>query len=157
MERDDADGMDAMLDERGLDVDGVVAGRLVVMWAMSHDAILCMERLLERGLNPDTGNYGSSLLLCAASVGSHAVMSLLLDHGADPNNTMWMGLSPLHCAVMRCPEEKALEMSVLLLGAGADPTLPDNDGLSPLAQAASRWTPESFRMLVSHLPDRSIM
>jgi ankyrin repeat protein len=148
--------------------------------APTHEAML--EGMLEAGGDPDGGEEGPSLLLCASYVGHTSVVDLLIGHGADPNHggavpSFWLagvvGLiddsaseevrsvlpEPRDASVDNVPPlvgaawQHRTEVVADLLAAGTDPDLPIDEAFTAMHAAAVRGHHAAVDLLLLHGAD----
>ncbi len=92
-----------------------------------------LEKILARGVDPNSvNNAGHTLLMIASFFGHKEIVHLLLDKGADPNLLCQDNEnSALHYAA----NQKQKEVIQILLTRGADSTLLNKDGFTPALHA----------------------
>jgi ankyrin repeat protein len=107
------------------------ATRIVVASQTGHAEIV--ERLLDRGINPNLTNGTNSLLIVAVRSKQMEVAKVLLARGADPNLTAGTGITPLSWAI-RTGDPALVE---ILVQSGADPQLRSINGKTAFDEAQS--------------------
>jgi ankyrin repeat protein len=74
-----------------------VSGRNPLHWAAANGHKDAARRLLEHGVNPDTGDrHVRTALSWAAGNGQGETVSCLLRNGSDPHSEDVSGRNPLH-------------------------------------------------------------
>ena len=101
-------------------------------------AAVCINLLIERGVNVNAGNSANVTPLHFAILNHQELVPLLLDSGADPNHTMRDGESALHYAVRPRPSRESLAVVRQLIRAGADPKLRNHEDKTPMDLAVER-------------------
>ncbi len=92
-------------------------GTTALHWAVLHDDVELVSRLLQSGAHPDVANeYGVTPLYLACTNRSQLMVKALLQSGANPDAELISGESVL----MNCARTHANEALDLLLAAGAD-------------------------------------
>ncbi len=109
--------------------------------SITHADPACARLVLERGARVS----GTNALFRVLDVDRLTNLELLLAHGADPNESGPMGLSPLLWAIRRRRSRAHIEA---LLAAGADPTVCAHDGASAAAWAMRFGLPDVAKRLV---------
>jgi hypothetical protein len=111
----------AMLDEHpSLATKHLFGNRLPIVLATSLKRSDLVSLLLERGADPNARD-GSGWPLMAAAYGNDvATGRILLEHGADPEQSGFLGMKPLHV----CQDETHREFRALLENHGKNPGEP---------------------------------
>ena len=106
-----------------------------------------LEKLLSAGANPNTqtGQYGSTALMAAASSGYDKGVQVLLNASADANIQSSHGSTALHWAA----EKGHLGICKMLLASGARASLTNSNGSTPLGLAQSNGHHEVCELLRS--------
>ncbi len=126
-------------------------GTSALHWAVYHDDVPLIERLLTLGADPNVRNdYGATPLSVAAVVGNPVVVGKLLEAGADAESPNGDGQT----ALMIIARTSNLEVARLLLRRGADANARERwRGQTALMWAAAEGQPEMVRLLVEHHAD----
>ncbi len=127
---------------------GVKMNYTPLIWAMktrSSDVPVIMAMLIKAGANVNERNeFGSTVLIIAASRGRNQLVDILLRSGAEINATVEGSvLTALACAVERGHTETVR----LLIDAGADFETKDKSGNTPLMIAKSKGYQEIVKLL----------
>ncbi len=126
-------------------------GTSALHWAVYHDDVRLVERLLALRADPNLRNdYGSTPLCVAAVVGDATVVKKLLDAGADVESPNADGQT----ALMIVARTSNLEVAQLLLRHGANSNARESwRGQTALMWAAAEGQPEMVRLLVQYHAD----
>jgi ankyrin repeat protein len=109
-------------------------GMTALHWAVYHDDMELVQRLLTLGADSQTANrYGVTPLSLACTNGNEAIVALLLERGADPNAALPGGETPL----MTASRTGRLGPVRLLLARGADVNAREHKGQTALMWAAA--------------------
>ena len=120
-----------------------------LQYAIYHSPLTLIQRLLERGADPNYADHAGFPSLIAALTtqrkDKHQTIELLVSFGADPQQRGINGFTPLHCAAAD-NDTKAIE---LLLSHGADPDAKTNvdDFTTPLEEAEQGGCVEAVQIL----------
>ena len=89
-----------LLKSRRTDVDATQPdGATALAWAAHWDEVQAAKRLLKSGADPDIANdYGVAPLMLAIRNRSPGMVELLFAKGANPNATLWTGVTTLMVA-----------------------------------------------------------
>jgi ankyrin repeat protein len=135
--------------ERGADAkDRSADGTTALHWAIYHDDVELVTRLLKAGAEPNmANNYGATPLGEAAVVANTAVIKALLDAGADVNGVGKDGETPL----MVLARSSNVEAARLLLERGADVNAKEAwREQTALIWAAAQKQPAMVKVLLEH-------
>ena len=123
-------------------------GTTPLHWAVHHDDVDLVIRLLDAGADPEARNdYGATPMSEAAVVGNVRVIERLLDAGADVESPNPDGQTAL-MVVARTSNVAAAE---LLIDRGADVNRVEQwRGQTALMRAAAQRQPDMLRVLVAH-------
>ena len=141
----------AMIDE-GVDVNsGGPDGTRALHWAVHHDQLELVRRLLEAGADPSVANdYGATPMSEAAVVGNVEVIRALLEAGADVDSPNPDGQT----ALMVVARTDNVEAASVLLDHGADLNRVERwRGQTALIWAAAQGQAEMVRELASRGAD----
>ncbi len=111
-----------------------------------------VERLLEKGADPDVPDHnGWTALHAAAEHADARMLEMLLESGGNPNLQDANGRTPLILAALFPYDELRSQLAIrILLRFGAKPDLSDNSGRTPLfAVAINHQQPTSARDLLA--------
>lgn len=111
---------------------------------------LIVEKLLTAGFDPNYGDDsgGTTALMLASERGCVPTINALLVYGADVNQKMFDGFSPLHGAAY---SDHAGAVDVLVeAGAGIEAECEDRHEVTPLAIAAANGKAKSLLALLRH-------
>jgi uncharacterized protein len=133
-------------------------GTSALHWAVYHNDVTLIERLLALGADANARNdYGATPLSEAAVVGNAVVVKQLLKAGAKADSANNDGQTPL----MITARTSNLEVAKLLLDHGADVNARERwRGQTALMWAAAENQPEMVRLLIKHhavVNDRSAL
>lgn len=136
----------------GVNVDVLVdpnhdaAGTTPLIWAMAGGQIEAVELLLDRGAAPGAKDAdGRSALALAVAQADDRLLTAMLKAGADPNQRVWMSMTPLEYVIGR---ERSVQCARVLIDAGADVNHSETDG-APLTTAARRNDVAVARLLIA--------
>jgi uncharacterized protein len=150
--RDDATAASLLGAQRRADVNQRSSdGTSALHWAVYHDDVALIERLLTLGADPNARNdYGATPLSVAAVFGDPVVVGKLLKAGADVESPNADGQT----ALMIIARTGNLEVAKLLLRHGADANARERwRGQTALMWAAAEGQPEMVRLLVEYHAD----
>jgi ankyrin repeat protein len=121
-------------------------GTTALHWAVHHDDVDLVERLIKAGADVRARNqYGVTPLAEAAIVGNPTILSKLLNAGADVNATNADGQT----ALMVVARTGVVESAQLLIRHGADVNARENwRGQTALMWAAAECQPEMAKALI---------
>ena len=142
----------SLLNEKGIQVNATQPdGATALAFAVYHDNVETVKRLLDAGADPNIANdYGVTPLILASENRSATMVETLLIGGADPNAAMWSGETLLMTAA-RTGFSEAMQM---LLDHGADINAQDpRRGQSALMWAISFGYPDMARLLIERGAD----
>ncbi len=125
-------------------------GEYAELYECDEDAALARaERLLAAGQDVNATNaQGMTPLIKAIIRGKEPFVRLFLSHGADPNQALPNGNTPLMLAI-RCKDQ----LCNLLLNCGAHFDTKDDGGMTALMVAASERNPTATRLLLERGAD----
>lgn len=136
----------------GVNVDVLVdpnhdaAGTTPLIWAMAGGQIEAVELLLDRGAAPGAKDAdGRSALALAVAQADDRLLTAMLKAGADPNQRVWMSMTPLEYVIGR---DRSVQCARVLIDAGADVNHSETDG-APLTTAARRNDVAVARLLIA--------
>ncbi|HEY8509633.1 MAG TPA: ankyrin repeat domain-containing protein [Steroidobacteraceae bacterium] len=123
-------------------------GTTALHWAVYHNDVDTVRRLLKAGANPNAKNdYGSTPMSEAAVVGNVEVLKLLLDAGADVESPNADGQT----ALMILARTSNVEAAKLLLKRGANVNAREQwRGQTALMWAAAEAQPAMVELLIRH-------
>jgi ankyrin repeat protein len=123
-------------------------GTSALHWAVYHNDVSLIDRLLALGADANTRNdYGSTPLSEAAVVGNPAVVKKLLKAGANVESANGDGQT----ALMITARTSNLDVAKLLLDHGANVNAREQwRGQTALMWAAAESQPEMVRLLIKH-------
>jgi len=126
-------------------------GTSALHWAVYHNDVALIDRLLAAGANPNARNdYGSTPLALSAVVGNVAVMKKLLKAGADVESANADGQT----ALMIVARTSNLEAASVLLSHGAHVNAREQwRGQTALMWAAAEAQPAMVQLLVKYHAD----
>jgi ankyrin repeat protein len=141
----------AVLDaiEAGADVNTTAPdGTTALHWAVYHDDMDLVERLIAAGANVDTANeYGSTPMSEAAGIGNAALIERLLDAGADVESKG----ADSQTALMIVARGNHVDAARLLLEHGADVNARERwREQTALMWAAAQRQPAMVEVLIEH-------
>lgn len=113
-----------------------VQGRTPLHWAARVGHVPVLHALLRQGADPSTEDHQYMTPMLCAALAPHAkkdVFMALVEHGADINDELPNGDTPLHLA-MKCEHR---ESALTLVACGADTMKTNLDGLRPVDCTAS--------------------
>jgi ankyrin repeat protein len=145
---DDSDAARIAL-EQGADVAATAAdGTSALHWAVYHENVELVERLLAAGADPNAVNaFGSSPMTEAAVVANADILQKLLDAGADVESRGADGQT----ALMVVARSARVEVARLLLARGADVNARESwREQTALMWAASQRQAEMVDLLIEH-------
>ncbi len=135
----------------GVNVDVLVdpnhdaAGTTPLIWAMAGAQVEAVELLLDRGAAPGAKDAnGHSALALAVAQADDRLLAALLRAGADPNQRVWMSMTPLEYVI---GGDRSVQCARVLIDAGADVNHSEADG-APLTTAARRNDLAVARLLI---------
>lgn len=136
--------LDHKVDATAREADGTTA----LHWAVYHDDVALVRRLLKAGANPSQANdYGATPLSEAAVVGNVEVLKALLDAGAPVDARNADGQT----ALMIVARTSNVEAARLLIKRGADVNTTESwRGQTALMWAAAQSQPAMVRELLQH-------
>jgi uncharacterized protein len=128
-----------------------IDGTTALHWAVHHDDVDLVDRLIAAGANVKaTNQYGVTPLAEAAVVGNVTVLGKLLNAGADINAANDEGQT----ALMAVSRTGNVEAAQLLIGRGADVNAAEKwRGQTALMWTAAECLPEMAKVLVEHGAD----
>ena len=109
-----------------------------------------VKLLLDKGADPNIGNYGSTALVYAIQRRNDNIVRLLLDRGADPNlraHKKW------RTALMVASRKGNIEIVKILLEHGADINISDSSGDTALIIASENGHTEIVKLLLDRGAD----
>ena len=112
--------------------------------AIDHGAVYALRRELRAGLDPDSAEAGTSLLMMAAWTGNAEAAAALLEAGASADRPSGAGITPLMGAAQTGDEPTMRQ----LLNAGADVDAASDAGWTALLFAAGSGDPRRVRLLL---------
>ncbi|MBX5461848.1 MAG: ankyrin repeat domain-containing protein [Steroidobacteraceae bacterium] len=126
-------------------------GTTALHWAVYHNDVDLVERLIKAGANVNARNdYGATPMSEAAVVGNVKVLRALLEHGADVESPNADGQT----ALMTLARTSNVEAAKLLIKRGASVNAREQwRGQTPLMWAAAEAQPAMVKLLVEHGAD----
>ncbi|XP_016384858.1 ankyrin repeat and SOCS box protein 2-like isoform X1 [Sinocyclocheilus rhinocerous] len=121
-----------------------------LMIAVTREHLACVERLLEKGADPDIANKERETpLYKACEKENPAMVAMLLNYGASVNMSCIQGWTALHESVCR----NNVEICEMLIKAGAKVSMPNMYGITPIFVAAQSGKVDALRMLLKNGAD----
>uniref|UniRef100_A0A672PB76 Ankyrin repeat and SOCS box containing 2 n=1 Tax=Sinocyclocheilus grahami TaxID=75366 RepID=A0A672PB76_SINGR len=121
-----------------------------LMIAVTREHLACVERLLEKGADPDIANKEKETpLYKACEKENPAMVAMLLNYGASVNKNCIQGWTALHESVCR----NNVEICEMLIKAGAKVSMPNMYGITPIFVAAQSGKVDALRMLLKNGAD----
>ena len=135
--------------EQGADVTAPAPdGTTALHWAVYHDSLTLVDRLVAAGADPNAANdYGSTPLAEAAIAGNPAVIGKLLEAGAEIDAPATDGQT----ALMVVARSSRVEAARLLIEHGANVNARESwRGQTALMWAAAQRQPALVKLLIEH-------